>query len=164
MTSAPPEDGQCKLVGGVVVVVVVVSSPLSQTKAEPNFRGRLFHLRAWLRNGGAARMSITTGRHSLKNNDSVDPAPPKRKRGRPRKVIAPPAPPKKRKERLKVQPLLVSRADAAVMLGGVSVATMVRLEDAGLLHPKRLMGSPNGTVFYSFKNVTEVAEGAEDAQ
>jgi len=57
-------------------------------------------------------------------------------------------------------PLLVSRKDAARMLGGVDVSTVRRLEKAGILVPKRLnRRSPTAQVFYAYENVVAAAQG-----
>jgi len=54
--------------------------------------------------------------------------------------------------------LLVSRKDAARMLGNVDVSTIRRLEKEGLLKPKRLNPrSPTAQVFYAIENVEAVA-------
>jgi hypothetical protein len=84
----------------------------------------------------------------------------KRGRGRPRKPITPVDLASLKREPAKVQPLLVRRADARVMLGGVSTTTLVQLEQKGLLHPKRF--ARGGTVFYDYANVVQVAQSASD--
>jgi hypothetical protein len=63
-------------------------------------------------------------------------------------------------EKRSIHPLLVSRKDTAVMLGGVDISTIRRLEKEGLLIPKRLNPrSPTAQVFYSYENVLAVAQG-----
>jgi hypothetical protein len=60
-------------------------------------------------------------------------------------------------------PLLVSRADAAVMLGGVSVMTLIRLEQRGELQPIRLnRAAKAGAVFYRYTDLVALAEGGGD--
>jgi hypothetical protein len=59
---------------------------------------------------------------------------------------------------------LFSRKQAAELLGGVSLATMKRLESEGVLQPVRLnKRSATGQVFYTHDNLMEVAGGG-DAQ
>jgi hypothetical protein len=60
--------------------------------------------------------------------------------------------------------LLYSRKQTQQLLGDVSIATLIRLERAGILRPKRLLNSPTGQVFYTHENVVEVARGAADAR
>jgi hypothetical protein len=58
------------------------------------------------------------------------------------------------------QQLLVSRADAAKMLGNVSTATIVRLQKAGRLKPIRLNPrKATAMVFYATADVSAVALG-----
>jgi hypothetical protein len=64
---------------------------------------------------------------------------------------------------LPTQPLLVSRKQAAVMLGGVSEATVKRLEEAGILRGKRLSRKATAQVFYDYDNVVAAAKEAIDA-
>jgi hypothetical protein len=60
------------------------------------------------------------------------------------------------------RPLLVTRKQAAEMLGGVSIATIKRLEQAGVLRGKRLNGrSPTAQVFYAYQNVVAIAQPDE---
>src|SRR4051794_35136754 len=57
-----------------------------------------------------------------------------------------------------LQPLLVSRQDAALILGNVSVATIIRLEQAGRLTPVRLNPiKTTAQVFYRMHQVAEIA-------
>ena len=55
-----------------------------------------------------------------------------------------------------LRPLLVSRRDARVLLGGISTSTLIRLERKGLLIPKRLTRSPSGTVYYAYDNLLQL--------
>jgi hypothetical protein len=55
--------------------------------------------------------------------------------------------------------LLVTRKDAAKMLGGISLMTLIRLEKEGLLKVRRLNRSPSAQVFYGYDNVVAVAQG-----
>jgi hypothetical protein len=93
-----------------------------------------------------------------KANKSKSSAAPKHGRGRPPKVFTPPGditPPSS------VKPLLVSRKNASVMLGGVDASTLRRLEEMGALKPLRLNPrSPVGAVYYAYDNVVAVAKGA----
>jgi DNA-binding transcriptional MerR regulator len=57
------------------------------------------------------------------------------------------------------RPLLVSRKDAASMLGGCHPRTLVRLEKRGLLRPIRL--TPGGAGYYSPENIAELAKGTD---
>lgn len=57
-----------------------------------------------------------------------------------------------------VQPLLVSRRDAAVMLGNVSVSTIVRLENDGRLTPVKLSTSRNGATYYRASEIEKLVE------
>ncbi len=68
---------------------------------------------------------------------------------------------KLRTNRAPPKQLLVSRKDAAQMLGGVSTATIKRLEQAGVLHPRRLRRSLSAQVFYGIEEIIAVAQGAE---
>lgn len=62
-----------------------------------------------------------------------------------------------------LKPLLVSRKQAAELLGGVAIATIKRLEKAGVLRGRRLNRySPTAQVFYSYDNVVAAATGAAD--
>jgi hypothetical protein len=59
-----------------------------------------------------------------------------------------------------VRPLLVSRRDAAVMLGKLDVSSIKRLERMGVLHPMRLNPrSPAGQIFFQYDEVVMVARG-----
>jgi len=59
-----------------------------------------------------------------------------------------------------VRPLLVSRRDAAVMLGRVEVGLIKRLEKQGVLHPMRLNPrSPSGQIFFNYDEIVAVARG-----
>jgi hypothetical protein len=70
--------------------------------------------------------------------------------------------PKDRPERPTTKQLLVSRREAAHILGGVSTATIKRLEQAGLLHGKRLNSrSPTGQIFYLYDEVAGLAQAEE---
>lgn len=56
--------------------------------------------------------------------------------------------------------LLVSRADAARMLGNVSVATITRLQVAGRLTPRRLNPrKPRAPVYYPIEQILAIAQG-----
>jgi hypothetical protein len=69
-------------------------------------------------------------------------------------------------KRVRLQPaqkLIVSRTEAAEMLGGVSTLTLIRLEHAGRLKPIRLTRRASGKVFYSFPEILALAQGSEDA-
>jgi hypothetical protein len=55
--------------------------------------------------------------------------------------------------------LLIPRDEAARLLGGISVTTCLRLERAGRLHPRKLLGSPGGRVFYERDEIMALAEG-----
>jgi hypothetical protein len=58
---------------------------------------------------------------------------------------------------------LYSRKQAAKLLGGISLATLKRLEDEGILKPVRLnKRSPSGQVFYTHNNLMEVAQDEDD--
>lgn len=62
-----------------------------------------------------------------------------------------------------LNPLLISRKQAAELLGGVTVATIKRLEKAGVLRGRRLnRHSPTAQVFYSYENVIAAATEAAD--
>jgi hypothetical protein len=59
-----------------------------------------------------------------------------------------------------VRPLLISRRDAAVMLGRVDVCLIKRLEKMGVLHPMRLNPrSTSAQVFFDISEVIAVARG-----
>lgn len=58
------------------------------------------------------------------------------------------------------RPLLVSRRDAAVMLGKVDIALIRRLEKMGILHPMRLNPrSTSAMVFFDYNEIVAVARG-----
>jgi hypothetical protein len=58
--------------------------------------------------------------------------------------------------------LLYSRKQAAELLGNISLATLKRLEDEGILEPVRLnKRSATGQVFYRHSNLMAVAQGAD---
>ena len=60
---------------------------------------------------------------------------------------------------LSSSPLLVSRRDAADALGGVSVATLIRLEKQGVLKPVRLnKNSSTAQVFYRGEDINALAK------
>ena len=62
------------------------------------------------------------------------------------------------------QQLLYSREQARRALGGVSIATLQRLEARGLLKPVRLnKGSPTAKVFYRVSDLAALAQGGDDA-
>lgn len=59
------------------------------------------------------------------------------------------------------EPLLVSRKNAASMLGGVSVATIIRMELRGALIPVRLNPhSLTSQVFYRMRDLKALVEKA----
>jgi hypothetical protein len=60
-------------------------------------------------------------------------------------------------------PLLYSRIQAARLLGGVSVATIRRMEAGGRLSPVKLSGKRAGQVFYQAQQVHGLAEKGADA-
>jgi hypothetical protein len=57
------------------------------------------------------------------------------------------------RDRPRPKKLILSRKTTAVRLGGVSVATVIRMELDGLLTPIRLTGKKRGQVFYSADEV-----------
>jgi hypothetical protein len=63
-----------------------------------------------------------------------------------------------------LEQLLYTRQQTRQLLGGISVATLQRLEAQGLLRPKRLDSSKTkiGQVFYTRQNLLELV-GASDA-
>ena len=58
------------------------------------------------------------------------------------------------------QRLLYSRKQAGELLGGVSVATLKRLEDEGLLRPIKLSRSATAQTFYAADAIAALIEGA----
>jgi hypothetical protein len=59
--------------------------------------------------------------------------------------------------------LLYTRRQAAELLGDVSLATLKRLEDEGVLRPVRLnKRSATGQVFYRHSNLMAVVQGGGD--
>ncbi len=54
--------------------------------------------------------------------------------------------------------LLVSRKDAAHLLGGVCTRTLIRLEQAGRLTPLRLDPKPKSTVFYKMSELVALTK------
>jgi hypothetical protein len=64
-----------------------------------------------------------------------------------------------------VRPLLVSRRDAAQMLGRVDVGTIKRLEQMNVLRPLRLNPrSPTAQVFFNVDDVIALARGYVNPQ
>ena len=62
-------------------------------------------------------------------------------------------------------PLLVSRKDAAALLGGCSVMTLIRMEARGELQPIRLNRTAKaGQVFYRYDDIAHLAQGGDDAR
>ena len=61
-------------------------------------------------------------------------------------------------------PLLINRVKARAMLGGVSTATMLRMEQAGRLKPIRLSGHPSSAVFYRIQDIEQLALGEVKAE
>lgn len=57
-----------------------------------------------------------------------------------------------------VRPLLVSRQDAAIMLGNISVSTVCRLEEGGKLHAVKLGQSKNCASFYRLRDIEALVE------
>ena len=57
-----------------------------------------------------------------------------------------------------VEQLLYSRRHSAHVLGGISIATVIRLENKGLLDKVRLAGG-NGEVFHKAEQVQALAKG-----
>jgi hypothetical protein len=62
------------------------------------------------------------------------------------------------KQSVAVEQLLYSRRQSARALGGISIATIIRLENKGLLDKIRLAGG-NGQVFNTAARVHALAEG-----
>jgi len=60
-----------------------------------------------------------------------------------------------------VPKLLYSRQQTAHALGDVSVATVIRMENKGLLDKIRMPGSPNGAIFHLAAQVALLAQGGE---
>lgn len=69
----------------------------------------------------------------------------------------------RRQARLAARPLsgrlLYTRDQARYKLGGISIATIIRLEQKGLLHPVKPGGSRMGKTFYSDEELTALAKG-----
>lgn len=59
--------------------------------------------------------------------------------------------------------LLVSRADAAKMLGDISHATLIRFERAGRLKAVKLSHTRLGKTFYRLRDIRALAEEVDDA-
>jgi hypothetical protein len=58
-----------------------------------------------------------------------------------------------------VERLLYSRRQSCFALGGISIATILRIENQGLLDKVRLAGSPSGQVFHKIEQVQKLARG-----
>jgi hypothetical protein len=56
-----------------------------------------------------------------------------------------------------LEPLLVSRREAARLLGNISTSTMLRLDASGALHPIRLTSSRTAMAFYNYSEVCALA-------
>jgi hypothetical protein len=61
-----------------------------------------------------------------------------------------------------VQPLLYSRVQTSRALGGISVATIIRLENAGLLTKVRLGNLPTAQVYHRVSEVHALAQAGGD--
>jgi hypothetical protein len=60
--------------------------------------------------------------------------------------------------------VLLSREQARVAPGGISIATLIRLEQRGVLRAIKLTpGSENSKTFYSVENIQALARGDADA-
>jgi hypothetical protein len=62
-----------------------------------------------------------------------------------------------------VPQLLYSRRQTQRALGGISISTIIRLENAGKLDKVALAGVPNGQVYHRVAQVTALAEGGSNA-
>jgi hypothetical protein len=82
----------------------------------------------------------------------------------PRAVVGEPVPKNKPPSQLGQPQLLVSRRDTARLLGNVSVATVIRLEQSERLTPIRLDPTKMGLVFYAWDQVMAVASGVAHAE
>ncbi len=56
-------------------------------------------------------------------------------------------------------PLLYSRSQAAKLLGGISVDSIIALEQQGKLSPVKLTGKPKSQVFYHRAELEALARG-----
>jgi hypothetical protein len=67
---------------------------------------------------------------------------------------------RKKKQRPTVIPerLLYDRHETAQLLGGISIAQVIRLEQAGLLDPLRPLSAPTGKAFYRAVQVRRLAQ------
>lgn len=61
-------------------------------------------------------------------------------------------------------PLLYSRKEAARLLGNVSIATIIRLEQQGRLKPIRLSRSPSAQIFFKASDLIALVEEAANAK
>jgi hypothetical protein len=61
-------------------------------------------------------------------------------------------------------PLLINRHRACALLGGISVATLQRLEAAHKLTPIKLSGHPSSCVFYRIEDVERLARGEREGE
>jgi hypothetical protein len=59
--------------------------------------------------------------------------------------------------------LLFSRSQVCRLLGGVHVATVIRLEQSGKLPPVKLTPADQGRTYYRRADVMALAEGSADA-
>jgi hypothetical protein len=59
-------------------------------------------------------------------------------------------------------PLLVERAEACRLLGGISRSMIIRLEAQGRVTPIKLDCSNNGKTFYALKELQALAAGGDD--
>jgi len=67
--------------------------------------------------------------------------------------LIPRRPSEPRPERELPRPLLYSRRHACALLGGISTATLIRLENDGVIEPIKLGRSPTGQTFYRAADV-----------
>jgi hypothetical protein len=59
--------------------------------------------------------------------------------------------------------LLYSRRQTSRALGGISIAKIIRIENAGLLDKVVLAGVPNGQVYHRVEQVERLAQGGDHA-
>jgi hypothetical protein len=74
-----------------------------------------------------------------------------------------PAKPSKPPKPIDLDQLLFSRSQVCRLLGGVHVATVIRLEQSGKLPPVKLTPADQGRTYYRRADVMALAEGSADA-
>jgi hypothetical protein len=80
-----------------------------------------------------------------------------------RAEIAKPSTATKQSRPLELDQLLYSRAQVCHLLGGIHVATVIRLEQSGKLPPVKLTPADQGKTYYRRADVMALVQGSADS-